>query len=168
MPPLPASLVYASPNNLSGLSSLNIRRVQNLSLLLRYNLYMTKWSGPIVVVLIFGIFILDVKIGKIDCAQAGRNSSGPGGAALGHPLDQALDLLYSLSWTSCWTCWTCWTRTCCCFTCSTSSPADPKLMLVFKPAQQQCGAKLLKSSTLQITVFSLTTSFTSSDLILIH
>ena len=58
---------------------------------------MTKWSGPIVVVLIFGIFMLDVKIGKIDCAQAGRNSSGPGGAALGHPLDQALDLLYSLS-----------------------------------------------------------------------
>ena len=58
---------------------------------------MTKWSGPIVVVLIFGIFIQDVKIGKIDCAQAGRNSSGPGGAALGHPLDQALDLLYSLS-----------------------------------------------------------------------
>ena len=58
---------------------------------------MTKWSGPIVVVLIFGIFIQDVKIGKIDCAQAGRNSSGPGGAALGHPLAQALDLLYSLS-----------------------------------------------------------------------
>ena len=58
---------------------------------------MTKWSGSIVVVLIFGIFIQDVKIGKIDCAQAGRNSSGPGGAALGHPLDQALDLLYSLS-----------------------------------------------------------------------
>ena len=41
--------------------------------------------------------MLDVKIGKIDCAQAGRNSSGPGGAALGHPLAQALDLLYSLS-----------------------------------------------------------------------
>ena len=58
---------------------------------------MTKWSGPIVVVLIFGIFIQDVKIGKIECAQAGRNSSGPGGAALGHPLAQALDLLYSLS-----------------------------------------------------------------------
>ena len=58
---------------------------------------MTKWSGPIVVVLIFGIFIQDVKIAKIDWSQAGRNSSGPGGAALGHPLDQALDLLYSLS-----------------------------------------------------------------------
>ena len=45
------------------------------------------------VVLIFGIFILDVKIVKIDWAEAGRNSSGPGGAALGHLLALAIDLL---------------------------------------------------------------------------
>ena len=52
---------------------------------------------PGLVVLFFGIFILDVKIVKIDWAQPGRNSSGPGGAALGHLLAQAIDLLYSVS-----------------------------------------------------------------------
>ena len=39
---------------------------------------------PGLVVLIFEIFILDVKIVKIDWAEAGRNSSGPDRAALGH------------------------------------------------------------------------------------
>ena len=54
-------------------------------------------EGVPLVVLIFGIFILDVKIVKIDWAEAGRNSSSRPARRASPRTSTGLYLLYSVS-----------------------------------------------------------------------